>query len=503
MATVPFAILAWALLVPVVGLVLRSGHLGQPHRLLPVLAGAVLVLSLFTLATSVSFALASVYFSRDVEWLLLAPISAGLLLTYRLSSQLILGICLGTALGGPAVVGLALLYRSPGMVPLVAVDLIAALVMPMAVALALVVTVVRVVPARLVKDAAALMVGVVGFGVAAVEIASVVKGGSTGIGVTPFTRGLSLPSFLPAAWAARSLTEAAQGDWGPAILLALALVATAAAVCVACLLLAAPSLREGCFRAQVAVPRRRRRGWRNFRMPPVLAIARKDWRTLGRDPGQLIQLVLPIGLFGVYLLAPRAGGAGLGVFRNFPGWYGPLTTAAFAALFAASGLGLRAIGAEGRYFWCLKSAPMQPRALLLSKLILPALVAVGASLALMVTTEVRAGLPVGQIAFSSALLVLCVLGLASLATGMGAIWPRLDWTDPRRSVGVWLAVGFMLAGATYIAVCVLLLTLPLLLTNIPPVLSGLLALLLCGLCAGLTASISLRAGLRRLARMDV
>ena len=499
----PVGILVWAILLPTVGILLRGAHLGQPHRLLLVLSVAVLVLTLFTLATSVSFALSSVYFSRDVEWLLLAPISSRLLLTYRLISQLVLGICLGTAIGGPAVLALAVLYRSPAMVPLLVVDLIAALVMPMAISLALVVTVVRVVPARWVKDAAALLVGLVGFGLAAIEIASAVRVGAGGIGVSPFTHGVNLPAFLPPAWAASSLTDAARGDWGLAILLALALTATAVAVSSACLLLAAPAVREGCFRAQLASPRRRRRSWPSFRVSPVLAIVRKDWRTLGRDPAQLIQLLLPIGLFAVYLLAPRAGGAGLGMFSSFPGWYGPLTTAAFAALFAASGLGLRTFGAEGRYFWCLRIAPLQPRALLLSKLILPAMVAVGASLALMVTTEVRYGLPPGQIGFSSALLVLCVLGLVCLATGMGAIWPRLDWNDPRRAVGVWLAVAFMLVGATYIAVCLLVLTLPLLLTTISPVISALLAILGCGLCAAVTASISLRAGHRRLARMDV
>jgi ABC-2 type transport system permease protein len=499
----PVGILVWALVISAVGVVLRSGHLGQPHRLLPVLSLAVLVLTLFALATSVSFALASVYFSRDVEWLLLAPISSRLLLTYRLISQLVLGICLGVALGGPAVLALAVLYRSPAMVPLLAVDLIAALVMPMAVSLALVVTVVRVVPARWVKDAAALLVGLVGFGVAAIEIASAVRGGAGGIGASPFSHGVSLPGFLPPAWAASSLTDAARGEWGPAILLALALTATALAVSSASIVLAAPAVREGCFRAQLGSPRRRRRNWPSFRVSPVLAIVRKDWRTLGRDPAQLVQLLLPIGLFAVYLLAPRAGGAGLGMFRSFPGWYGPLTTAAFAALFAASGLGLRAFGAEGRFFWCLRISPLQARALLLSKLILPAVVAVGASLALMVTTEVRYGLPPGQIGFSSALLVLCVLGLVCLATGMGAVWPRLDWNDPRRAVGVWLAVAFMMVGAAYIAMCLVFLTLPLLLNTISPVISSLLAILVCGLCAAATASVSLRAGHRRLARMDV
>lgn len=184
-------------------------------------------------------------------------------------------------------------------------------------------------------------------------------------------------------------------------------------------------------------------------------------------------------------------------------WYGPLTTAAFAALFAASGLGLRAVGSEGRHFWCLRTSPLSPRSLLLGKLMLPAVVSVGASLALMVTTEIRVSTPPGQIAFSALLLALCVLGLVSLATGMGAVWPRLDWTDPRRAVGIWLAVTFMAAGAAYIAICLVGLTLPLLITSVPPLVSDAMAIAVCAACAGVTAGFALRAGHRRLVSMDV
>ena len=113
------------------------------------------------------------------------------------------------------------------------------------------------------------------------------------------------------------------------------------------------------------------------------------------------------------------------------------------------------------------------------------------------------GTPLGQVLFSSVLLVICVLGLSALATGMGAIWPRLDWTDPRRAVGIWLAVVFMMVGAAYIAICVVGLTLALLITNRPSLGSELLALVVLVGIAGLTAGVTLRAGHSRLLALDV
>ena len=497
-------ILIWVGATPVVEHLLRRADLGRSGHLLGLLSALMVVLVAFTLGTSVSFALAAVYFARDVEWLLLTPISPRLFLTYRLSCQLLLGICVGTAVGGPVVLGAAVVYGSPGLIPMALVVLCSLLVVPMALALLAVVALVRLVPASRVKDAAAILVGLVGIGVAAVDIvATVGSGGISGFGIGNVAQGIHTPVWLPSTWAAMSLVDSVRSQWEPAAFLMLAQLVLGVCATAGAVWLAGPMLREGWFRSQMAIGRRQRQNPRFMRLPPALAVVRKDWRMLRRDPAQLIQLLLPIGLFAVYLLAPRSRGVGLGAFQRFPIWYGPLTTSAFAALFAASGLGLRAVGSEGRQFWCLKTAPVSARTLLLSKLALPALVATGASLVLMISAEIRVGAPVGQMAFSATLLVVCVLGLSSLSTGLGAVWPRLDWTDPRRAVGIWMAILFMVVGAAYIAVCVVALTLALLITSQPSFLSEALALLTCGLVAGVASLAALRAGHRNLARMDL
>ncbi len=497
-------VLVWVAATPIVEQLLRHSDLQRGSHLLGILSALMVVLVAFTLGTSVSFALAAVYFARDVEWLLVTPISPRLFLAHRLLSQLLLGVCIGAAVGGPVVLGAAVVFHSPGLIPMTLVVLCSLLVVPMALALLAVVSLVRVVPASRVKDAAAILVGLVGFGVAAVDIgATVGSGAAPGFGVGALAQGIHTASWLPSTWAATSLLDSARGQWEPAILLMTAQVALAVAVAAGAIWVAGPMLREGWFRSQMAGRRRSGRTPNFIRLPPALAVVRKDWRTLRRDPAQLIQLLLPIGLFGVYLLAPRNGGVGLGAFHSFPIWYGPLVTSAFAALFAASGLGLRAVGSEGRQFWCLRTAPLPSRTLLLGKLALPALVATGASLVLMITTEVRVGATLGQMAFSAILLAVCVLGLSSLSTGLGAVWPRLDWTDPRRAVGIWMAILFMVVGAAYIAVCVVALTLGLLITSHATFQSEALALLTCGFVAGVVSLAALRAGNRSLGRMDI
>ena len=494
---VPLVAVFWVAAVPAAERLLSKE---SPLQLQAPISTLAALLCLFTLASSVSFALASVYFARDVEWLLASPLTAPIFLAHRLANQVAIGLAVGTVVGGPLVVAGALRFHAPLLIPLVGVALVALLLVPMSVALISVVLVVRLVPAARVRDAAAVLVAGVGFGVAAVDLAAnFSRHQGPGLTVSQFDHGLLSASWLPTSWVARSLVDAARGDLVHSLTLVAATVLVAGIVAPAAVYGAAPFLREGWYRSQFASSRPRRTP-RAFPLPPPLAILRKDWRVLRRDPGQLIQLLLPVGLFAVYLLSPRGGS---GLFRDFPAWYGPLTTAAFAALFAASGLGLRAIGAEGRHVWCLFSSPLSPRAILLSKAQLPALLATGASLALLLATEISQRLPWSEVGISAAQLTVLVLGLVALATGMGAAWPRLDWNDPRRAVGVWLVIAFMLAGSTYIALSIVAFTLPLLITWMPFWQREALSLLICGLGAATAGGVALRAGIRRLAAMDI
>ncbi|MGH7666727.1 MAG: putative ABC transporter permease subunit [Candidatus Dormibacteria bacterium] len=497
--------LLWLGAIPLAALLLKGPLQEAPGRLLIPVTGALVLLTGFTLVTSLSFAVASAYFARDLEWLMTVPLSERSLLAHRLLAQVALGVVVGSVLLGPLLLGAALRTATLEWTPLLVVALIALLAVPVALGLLLVVIAVRLVPATRVRDAAAALICGVGLSMAAIAIGRppVGPGLSWAASLNALGAGALHSVWFPPAWAARVVTLTWSGDPGAALgwlglLLLLSLVAVAAAIWIG-----APLLREGWARAQTA-PRGRGRAVSNRRrLPAVLSVLRKDALSLRRDPVQLSQLILPLALFAIYLLEPQPAGGSQSLFRDFPSWYGPLTTASFAALFVASGLGLRAVGSEGRNFWCLRSAPLSLRDLLLGKLALPFVVAVGASLALLWSDELRQALPIGQLAFSTLLLVACVSGLVALATGLGATWPRLDWTDPRRASGIWLSVVFLVTGAAYIAVCLVALTVPLLIPQLGPTGSELASLLACALVALVAAAGSLRMGHARLARLEV
>ncbi|MFZ0994852.1 MAG: hypothetical protein WAO09_02560 [Candidatus Dormiibacterota bacterium] len=497
--------LLWVAAIPLVAVFLKGSLQAAPHRLLTTVTGGLVLLSCFTLVTSVSFAVASAYFARDIEWLLTVPISSRGTLAHRLASQLVLGVGVGSALLGPVLVAAAAVTGTLPLLPIAVIGLVGLLATPVAVGLLLVVVAVRIVPASRVRDGAAALVCLVGFGLAALDIAGHAQGqGLRWAGaVNSLGSGWLNSIWFPPAWAARVVTMTWRGDAVGALgwltpLLLLALL-TGAAV----LWITGPLHREGWARAQLAPQQRRRprASWR--RVPPMVALLRKDGRNLRRDPVQLSQLILPLSLFAVYLLAPLSGADSRTLFQNFPLWYGPLTTATFASLFVASGVGLRAVGSEGRQFWCLRSAPLGARDLLLGKLALPTLLAVGAGLVLMWAGEIRLHTPLPQMGFSAILLVLCVSGLTALATGLGAIWPRLDWSDPRRATGIWLSVVFLVLGSTYIATCMVALTVPLVITQLGSVSSDLAAIAACALCAGIAGALTLRLGYGRLLRIEL
>ena len=495
----------WLAAIPIVGLVLGGSLGASESRLLTTVTGALVLLSGFTLVTSVSFAVASAYFARDIEWLLTVPVSARGLLAHRLASQLILGSAVGAALLGPVVVAAGVKTGSVWLLPVAVIGLVALLAAPVAVGLLLVVVVVRLVPASRVRDATAALVCLVGFSLAALGIAGHRSGeGLRWAGaVNSLGSGWLHSVFLPPAWAARVVTLSWRGDWVGSLAWLVPLLLLALAAVGAVLWLSGPLHREGWARAQLA-PKRRERpvvNWR--RQPPVLALLRKDGRILRRDPVQLSQLVLPLALFAIYLLAPQSSVDSQTLFRDFPLWYGPLTTSTFAALFVASGLGLRAVGSEGRNFWCLRSAPLGIRDLLLGKLALPTLVAVGAGLILMWAAELRARVPLGQMGFSAVLLVFCVTGLAALATGLGALSPRLDWADPRRATGIWLSVVFLVLGSAYIGACMVALTVPLLVPQLGTLGSDVTAIAACAACAAMAGATTLRLGYGGLRHLEV
>jgi hypothetical protein len=448
-------------------LLLGSGG-PSPGTLEPSLAAGLATLCGVVAVTSVSFAISGLYLARDLEMLLVAPLAARAVLLAKLCIQL----ATAALLAGPWLVAYLSAQGALAALPLVALAAVALAALPLCAGTAVTIATVRILPARRVREAAALLVTGTVFAVTAVNVVLRTPdgtGSTTPLALDAPGRGrLADLAWLPTGWAARAVVAAVRGRPATAVVLTLVLVA-----CGATALLLVSRLGEAAFvaghqrGAEAGEGRRRRHvaarlrpGRRGGPRRVWLAIALKDLRELRRDAAQLGQLVLPIALFALYIAAPgqtpSAGAAG----ARLPAWFAVALTAGFASLFAASGVALRGIGAEGRRLWMLRCAPVPPGQLLVAKFAVGLGVAAAMALALLVAGGLRAHVAPAELALAGGRLLVIVGGLVGLATGLGAVRPRLDWTDPRRSVGIGQSLGFLGLGSVYLAVCFTVLALP-------------------------------------------
>jgi len=428
------------------------------------LAGAGAVLVGFTLVSTVGFVLAAVAFARDLPWLLTQPLSPTALLLERLLAQLGLGAGVGVLLLGPVLVAEAWRTAALGLLPVTATAVLALAAIPMAVATLVTVAAIRLLPAARIRAGAGVVAVVVGFGLAAVDVAlrpTAVPATGHDLGLLQLGAGPLGSRWLPTGWAARSLVAAWGGHALPALGWAVGLTGLAALAVAGAVGWGGPLLRAGWAHAQEGpAPRVRRERPAASPRRAWVAIAAKDLRVLRRDLVQLSQLLLPVALFAVYAIAPQAGASGLDRVAELPRWYGPALTAGFAALFAASGLGLRGIGSEGLQLWVLRASPTPAPQLLRAKLAVTVAVAITVAWVLLWIGDWRQGVGPGGVLISTLVVGVTVSGLAAAATGLGAAWPRLAWTDPRRAVSLWLSLGFLIVGGGYLGLILGLVAVP-------------------------------------------
>jgi ABC-2 type transport system permease protein len=463
---------AWALgSHHLAGLLLTEG-VPPPGRLERPLAAGLATLCGGVAVTGVSFAISGLYLARDLELLLSAPIAPRAVLLTKLCVQLSTGLGLAALLAGPWLAAYLAGRGALGSLAVLGLVSLALAALALCAATAVTIATVRVVPARRIRDAAALLVTGTVFAVTAVNVVLRTPGAvgsAMPLALDAPGRGrLADSPWLPTGWAARAVTAAVRGEHATPGLLTLGLLAAAAAAVAALTRVAEPAFLAGYQRASEAGEgraRRRRRGRLVAGRPggpraAWMAIALKDLRELRRDASQLGQLILPVALFALYVVAPGQSptvGAGPG---RLPGWFGVALSAGFASLFAASGVALRGVGAEGRRLWILRCAPVSPAQVLGAKFAVGLGIAAGLGMALLLAGGLRQQTPPADLALVAVRLLVVISGLVGLATGLGALRPRLDWTDPRRSVGIGQSLGFLSVGSLYLTVCFALMALP-------------------------------------------
>ncbi len=177
-------------------------------------------------------------------------------------------------------------------------------------------------------------------------------------------------------------------------------------------------------------------------------IAAKELRVLARDPSQWSQVFLLVGLCAVYLVSVQAlplnairGQAGqllrdILTFLNLG--MGGFVMAAIAGRFQFT-----AISREGKSWWVLRGAPVDPLVVLRAKsafgivpmILVGEVVSVGGGILL----DARPAMLVGE----GILVVVLAWGISGLAIAMGAIWPDFNAENTARAASSPAAVFFM------------------------------------------------------------
>lgn len=271
--------------------------------------------------------------------------------------------------------------------------------------------------------------------------------------VERFTR-LPLPTLL----AGRGLMAAGYGRLGASLLdLTLFLLITFGFFAL-CVILADRLYTSGWARMQSAGTSRRsgrdreraRRGGALVSAPGLLTIALKDWRVIPRDLRNFAQMLSPLLLVPfIYLNIVINGGARgranlTQLIGRFEGDY-PLTllevglagSVLFIAGLVFTRIALTSISMEGRSWWLLKAAPLGNWEILRAKF-LSAYIPL-AILHVLLMLGVAIWRQFGLVAFLYTTLGTLILGagIIAICIGLSVPWARLDWDDPRRMSSGW------------------------------------------------------------------
>jgi ABC-2 type transport system permease protein len=423
------------------------------------------------LLSNVITALSSYFLARDLDMLAAAPVDWLQLYLAKLFETVIHSSWMVALMALPILSAYGYVYEGGAQFVLVA--LAASLpyfVIPAAVGSAITLILVNVFPARRTRDllsvVAVLAAGALVMLFRLLRPERLVR--PDGVrSLVDFVAMLQTPTspFLPSEWAQRAVMGSLTGDFQ---LLPLYLLWTTAAVIVVGGALLHRALYDAGFsKAQESAHRSSRGGALaaiSYRLlAPLGALRRelvmKEVRVFFRDTTQWSQLILlavllVVYVFNVKLLPMSSEGVTFFLVNVVPflnlGIAG-FVLAAIAARFIFPGVSI-----EGRTLWLLKSSPLPMGSLLWSKYwtgTLPLL-----ALALIIVGVTNALLGVGVFIFVVSLCSIVVLtfALASMALGLGAVFPRYESENAAQIPTSFGGLVFMLTAVVLVAGVVLL-----------------------------------------------
>ena len=251
--------------------------------------------------------------------------------------------------------------------------------------------------------------------------------------------------FLPSLWTSEGILAAAQYNFSTAgyyfaLLLSTALFAVwGTGQLAAVIFYPGYAYLMGQDRQRIKLPGRgvlgRLERWLRFLPEPLRGLAIKDIKLFWRDPTQWSQFVIFFGIMAIYIANLR------NTSRYFEEekwrlWVACLNTGALSLILATltSRFVYPLISLEGRRFWILGLAPLTPRQLLWQKFWL----SVGSTSVFTVPLAILSGymLKLEPLHYFMTVytIIIANFGLSGLAVGLGALYPNFLEDNPARIV---------------------------------------------------------------------
>ncbi|HEY0605980.1 MAG TPA: hypothetical protein VGD58_23855 [Herpetosiphonaceae bacterium] len=404
-----------------------------------------IMLTLFSfplLLSSISFALSTLYLSRDLDTLLVTPVPVRSVFLARFLEGLVTTYLLFFTLLAPALAGYgqALGYSAGFYLTLFIVLLLLPL-LPVSIGALLTMLLVRFIPAKRLRDVLTIVGGLFGF---AIYVGSQMLT-SDDFATTQNAERLlrfDVPA-LPTSWGARVMIAAGTGDLQTLLIFGSLYLLATLGLFALCVVLAERLYYTGWVSmAGTGAGRVRRRAQRELTAAegrstgtPLGAIVRRDLRVLPRDLQQLSQLLFPlaISVFWIWRVITDAqlSEATIGA----PDAFADTTLVGmglFVCVLIASHLGLTGMSREGNTIWLLRLAPIDVWTILWAKWLLAWLPFPLIGTLFVVTLGLLKELTAAQLLQDWLLVVMTGLGVAGITTGLGAAFPRFDWQQPNK-----------------------------------------------------------------------
>jgi hypothetical protein len=406
----------------------------------PLLAAAFTGLSLLMLVIGFPTVIASFFVGRDLLQLVVAPVRPRDIFITRLAIAISANLLIGAILIA-GVLGVGAGAGAPWVYYFAATVLITLQVVIVTVLQVILMTVIlRWVPARIARDAAAGVAGLTG---AALYLAWNLNLRQTfgRRGARPDLSNLTSLGqridWLPTTWPGHALSALIEGSFGSAVIWVLATL-----LLTVVLLFAATFLYERTLLSGLGTFGGSAMAWRRKATAPAVpsrstgagsptfAIARKDWLGFRRDVRRLTRLLpallLPLG-YAAFLSQPS---------RNLNGFWSNVSLLAILSMFMCGALAFPSIPAERRGFQLLRLAPLTMWQLIKTKIFIALPPVVVTMIVFSVAVAVASKSDPAQVAQLVILGLWLAAGFVSISVAGGAIDPRFDATDDRKAVGL-------------------------------------------------------------------